>query len=296
MRILAHSKSLAVSLLLWTMIGVPPVAQAAASAPIKGLNISPLPQNSSQQTICLNTLTNTHLNVYDSLMPVQFERVSTENGSGVVVTQPKEALSQAILPSKTVLKRVTQDDLKEEFVSSPTPSVVALNSTAISQQTRLGTTNGVLNADVLFNLVNATRAQYGLAPFQKDDRICAVAVSRAPELDNEIWVTHTMHAGFYARNLPYWATENIISMHTEQEALNWWLNSPVHRAALLGNYTHACTACSGGSCGMIFTNFEPKQIVVAPTQVAVPTHTPSASSSTPIIISPVTQAAASVVK
>jgi len=278
------------------MIGVPPVAQAAASAPIKGLNVSPLPQNSSQQTICLNTLTNTHLNVYDSLMPVQFERVSTEVGRGVIVTQPKEALSQAILPSKTVLKRVTQDDLKEEFVSSPTPSVVALHSTATSQQARIGATNTVLNADVLFNLVNATRAQYGLAPFQKDERICTVAISRAPELDNEIWVSRTMHAGFYARNLPYWATENIISMHSEQEAVTWWLNSPVHRAALLGNYTHACTACSGGSCGMIFTNFEPKQVVAAPTQVVMPTPAASTPPTAPIIVSPVTQAAASLVK
>jgi len=280
MRILAHSKSLAVSLLLWTMIGVPPVAQAAVTAPIKGLNSSPLPQYSSQQTICLNTLPNTYLNVYDSLMPVQFERVSMENGSGVVVTQPKEMLSQAILPSKTVLKRVTQDDLKEELITSPIP-VVTLSPTVVSEQAIPGIANGTLNADVLFNLVNATRVQYGLAPFLKDERICAVTVSRAPELDSEIWVTHTMHAGFYARNLPYRATENIISMRTEQEALTWWLNSPVHRAALLGNYTHACTACAGRSCSMIFTNFEPKQAVVPTVPVGTPVVTTTPASTTP---------------
>jgi uncharacterized protein YkwD len=218
-----------------------------------------------------------------------------ENGSGVVVTQPKEMLSQAILPSKTVLKRVTQDDLKEELITPPIP-VVTLSPTVVSEQAIPSITNGTLNADVLFNLVNATRVQYGLAPFLKDERICAVTASRAPELDSEIWVTHTMHAGFYARNLPYRATENIISMRTEQEALTWWLNSPVHRAALLGNYTHACTACAGRSCSMIFTNFEPKQMVVAPTQVVILTPAVTTPPSTPIVVSPVTQAASSVVK
>lgn len=296
MRIFAHSKSLAVSLLLWTMIGVPPVAQAAATAPIKGLNSSSIPQNTSQ-SLCFNTLINTHRNIYDALMPAQFERVSNQNGIGVVITQPRETLSQAILPSKTVLKRVTEEDLKEEIIITPTPVVIAnsLSGVVLSEQVTLGTTNGVLNADVLFNLVNATRAAYGLAPFQKDDRICAVAISRAPELDNEIWVTHTMHAGFYARNLPYRATENIISTHTEQEALNWWLNSPVHRAALLGNYTHACTACAGRSCSMIFTNFDPKQVVV-PIQIVTPT--PPIGSTPPTVPTavPVMQARTSLVK
>jgi uncharacterized protein YkwD len=107
-------------------------------------------------------------------------------------------------------------------------------------------------------MVNAYRSSIGLASFQKDERICSVAASRGPELDNEIYVTHTMHAGFYARNLPYWATENMISMQTEQQALDWWLHSPVHRAAIEGDYKYACTGCYGRSCDMIFTNFSPK--------------------------------------
>jgi len=279
MRIFAHSKSLAVSFLLWTMIGVPPVAQAAAMAPSEGLIKSSLPQNASQ-ALCFNTPINTHLNVYNSLMPAQFELVSTENGSGVVITQPRELLSQAILPSKTVLKKVTEEDLKEVVVT-PAPQVIVplLLETGDAQRSMEAT--GSLNAEVLFNLVNSVRTQYGLAPFQKDDRICVVAASRAPELDSEIWVTHTMHAGFYARNLPYWATENIISMRTEQEAVMWWLNSPVHRAALLGNYKYSCIACAGRSCGMIFTNFDPKQVII-PTQIITPTPVVTSGSTPPV--------------
>ena len=96
-------------------------------------------------------------------------------------------------------------------------------------------------------------------PFEKDERICSVAASRGPELYNEIMVTHTMHAGFYARNLPYWATENVIYMRTEQEAFAWWMGSPIHRASILGEYTYACGVCVGHACNMIFTNFTAKQ-------------------------------------
>lgn len=296
MRILAHSKSLAVSLLLWTMIGVPPVAQAAASAPIKGLNSSPLPQSSSQLTLCFNSLASTHQNVYDSLMPAEFERVSTEKGTGVVITQPKEMLSQAILPSKTVLKKVTEEDLKEDVVLAFAPEILPVITSNIDVPTPAVAMGGALNADIVFNLVNGVRAQYGLAPFQKDDRICAVAASRAPELNSEIWVTHSMHAGFHARNLPYWATENIISMRTEQEAVTWWLNSPVHRSALLGNYKYACTACSGGSCGMIFTNFDPK-VAIPPVQIVTPVPTAVMTPPKTIpAVSNVTQAVTSVTK
>lgn len=115
-----------------------------------------------------------------------------------------------------------------------------------------------LNADVLFNLVNDLRVRSGLAALQKDDRVMQIAQSRAPELFDEIFVTWNMHAGFYARNLPYWATENMIYMRTEQEAFDWWLNSTVHRNSMLGEYAYAGIGCEGKACSMIFTNFSPK--------------------------------------
>jgi len=107
-------------------------------------------------------------------------------------------------------------------------------------------------------MINDIRAQNGLAPFEKDAALCAIAQSRAPEIYSEIFVTHTMHAGFYGRNLPYWATENLIHQNTEAEAVNWWMNSPVHRAAILGNYKFSCGACLGKSCCQLFTSYLPK--------------------------------------
>jgi len=85
-----------------------------------------------------------------------------------------------------------------------------------------------------------------------------------------------MHAGFYGRNLPFWATENLISMGSEQAALNWWLNSPVHRSAVLGSTKFACVACAGRSCSMIFSNLESKS--AAPVAIQA---TPTSAAGTP---------------
>ena len=138
--------------------------------------------------------------------------------------------------------------------STPTPTVAVVASTP----TPAATATGGLNADLLFSMVNTKRTEAGLPAFEKEPRVCEVVNSRAPELYNEIFVTYTMHQGFYARNLPYWATENMIHMNTEQQALSWWLSSPVHRGAIYGNYKYSCTACSGNSCAQVFTNFEAK--------------------------------------
>lgn len=172
----------------------------------------------------------------------------------------------------TSLSRPYMED-QEKITPTPTPKSLwahaqfipqayaqALNTptpTTLPIATPVPTTGG-LNADLLFSMVNAKRTEAGLQPFEKEPRVCEVVNSRAPELYNEIFVTHTMHQGFYARNLPYWATENMIHMNTEQQALSWWLNSSVHRSAIYGNYKYSCTACSGNSCAQIFTNFDAK--------------------------------------
>jgi uncharacterized protein YkwD len=206
---------------------------------------------------------------YQALTQLPYQHSASYSKNAVVITQPKDGLVHSIAVEKTVLKKATGNDTAQEIDVTPAPLAPAtsdalLQSTNYVQSTPQPATSAptssgsVLNADVLFNMVNAYRSSIGLASFQKDERICSVAASRGPELDNEIYVTHTMHAGFYARNLPYWATENMISMQTEQQALDWWLHSPVHRAAIEGDYKYACTGCYGRSCDMIFTNFSPK--------------------------------------
>lgn len=115
-----------------------------------------------------------------------------------------------------------------------------------------------LNANVLLDLVNKHREELNLSPFQKDEKICQIAKSRAPELHNEIFVNGPMHKGLRALSLPYRAIENIIYIKSEQEALNWWLNSYVHKKTIEGNYKYSCLSCLGQACSEIFTNFVPK--------------------------------------
>jgi uncharacterized protein YkwD len=127
-----------------------------------------------------------------------------------------------------------------------TPAPVAPSSNA-----------GGLDAEKLFNMSNAYRQAQGLPAFQKDERACSLAASRAPEIAGEVAGGY-MHAGLRARALPYWNSENIISMRTEESAFNWWINDKIHHDAIVGNYTYSCVACSGNSCAQEFTNFQPK--------------------------------------
>jgi uncharacterized protein YkwD len=123
--------------------------------------------------------------------------------------------------------------------------------------TSIQLSNGGLNADKLFGMTNTYRQSKGLPPVQKDDRVCQVAASRAPEISAEI-AEGRMHSGIRARNLPYWNSEIIITMRTEEEAFNWWINDTIHREAIEGNYTYSCTACHGNACVQEFTNFQSK--------------------------------------
>lgn len=131
-------------------------------------------------------------------------------------------------------------------------------STSVAHASTSEEKEPILSADVLFDLVNTYRQKLNLPAFIKDESLCSITTSRAPEVYNEIFVQGPMHKGFYSKNLPYFATENIIYMRNEESALNWWLNSPIHKNAVLGKYTYSCIACSGQSCSEIFTNFEPK--------------------------------------
>ena len=117
-----------------------------------------------------------------------------------------------------------------------------------------------LNADTLFGLVNSKRVEAGLAPLEKNPAVCSVADARAPEMQSDVQSGY-MHRGFYNRKPDYQSTENIIYMQSEQQALNWWLNSPVHRSAIFGAYKQSCIVCQGNTCAQIFANLPEKTAV-----------------------------------
>lgn len=204
---------------------------------------------------------------------------SFSTGEPALCTQIEPAYSSASLSIAKKRERglmttevtATQIDGTESFIDEPTPApklvvqTVAIASTSAVPEATMtpvpsAGSSGTLDAEILFSMVNQVRTESGFPAFEKHPDVCSVAASRGPELDNEIYGTSSMHAGFRAKQLPYWATENMISQQTESAALQWWLNSPVHRSAIMGDYRYACTVCQGRSCAMIFSNLSPKNI------------------------------------
>lgn len=165
---------------------------------------------------------------------------------------------------------------------TPTPTAYQPVQPIVEASMAQITPTATLSADVLFDMVNQHRVGIGLPTFEHDGGVCAVAESRRNEITQEIFVTHALHSGFYAKALPYWATENMIWQHTEAESLNWWLHSPVHRSAIEGSYKYACGVCNGEVCNMVFTSYEPKVAIA-------PSTTPAAAASTPPPVAQTTQ-------
>jgi uncharacterized protein YkwD len=115
-----------------------------------------------------------------------------------------------------------------------------------------------LDPEYIFNKVNEHRKGISLPAFEKDEELCKLASSRAPEIYNEIYGSGSMHAGLRSRQIPYWINENIATYNSEDAMINWWLNDYIHKIAMEGNYKYSCVACSGISCSQLFTNYIPK--------------------------------------
>jgi len=175
----------------------------------------------------------------------------SDSVADLIVDQPVPVIplpTDTPTPTPTATPKPTPTD---------TPTPTATPTLTATPQPMVSSNPGGLNADKLFSMVQNYRTSNNLPPFQKDDRACNVAEARAPQVEEEIDDGH-MHSGLKAMNLPYWNTENIITMRTEEEAFNWWINDPIHHDAIVGDYKYSCLACSGNACAEEFTNFEPK--------------------------------------
>lgn len=169
------------------------------------------------------------------------------------LVEPKTLPS--ITPSLSPTATPTKAPTPTPTVSNATPTETPIAPPPAAPQSSANP--GGLDADKLFTMSNDYRAARGLPPFQKDEKTCSLAASRAPEVAGEV-ASGTLHAGLAARALPYWNTENIISMSSEEGAFNWWINDQIHHDAIVGNFTYSCVACSGGNCAQEFTNYQAK--------------------------------------
>ena len=146
---------------------------------------------------------------------------------------------------------------KKEVASAVVIAAPKENLPTLTFNGSIATEGAQVNADVVFELINKFRSSQGLPPFEREDKLCSLALARSAELSNEL-ANGTLHSGLYNRNLPYWITEDAKVGSDEQGTVEWWLNSPIHHAAIVGNSKYSCGACSGNRCSQLFTSYTPK--------------------------------------
>lgn len=210
--------------------------KAFAQTPSATAFLSLEPRN---QYACVATYSNA---VCSSYNPECLDRVLTidPTPTPIEITPTFFPISPLPTESPALLPTVTPE------VVSPAPSPIPESKPV------------TLNPDIIFALVNEYRVKARLPAFEKDDQVCEIANSRKPEFAGEI-ATGAIHAGMRARKLQFWISENMKYGGNEQEMLNWWLASPIHRASIFGGYKYSCVACEGTTCNQLFTSFTPKE-------------------------------------
>lgn len=207
----------------------------------------------------------------DSKLIASTPRINTVS----LLANPTTALDAKVISINPHVEEVIStvepkiEPMHDSYVAVATaPASITATPNEIAEPTVTATQSAGLNSETLFSMVNTKRAEAGLAPFQKHSSVCDVAAARAPELQGEV-ATGALHAGFWARKPAYQATENMIYMQNEEQALNWWLNSPIHRSAIYGNYQYSCVICTGNTCAQIFANIPENTPTVSPSPVVL---------------------------
>ncbi len=175
------------------------------------------------------------------------------------LVQPQTLPSVTPTPTKTATTPTPTKPTEKTLPAATTPVTTTAETPPPPPPAAPQSTANVggLDAERLFTMSNDYRASKGLPPLQKDERSCNLAASRSPEVAGEV-ASGALHSGLHARALPYWNTENIISMNSEEGAFNWWLNDPIHHQAIVGNFTYSCVSCTGNNCAQEFTNYQAK--------------------------------------
>lgn len=219
--------------------------------------------DSSNQAInALNLVSSNDLNLKMVVKEVKAsETVTVEEPPKVyTVVEPTPKPTPVSDKEDSKEKNTTQKEDKKETPTtaspSPTPSATPSPSPSSSPSSS-PIASGNSNSEAMFQMANEYRAKLGLKAFEKDERICKIAQSRAPQVNSELQ-SGTLHKGFKDLNLPYWATENIAAYSTIQDNFKFWISDYIHKKALESENKYSCVACSGASCSQIFTSFTAK--------------------------------------
>lgn len=147
------------------------------------------------------------------------------DGAPVSVEAPAPAPAEAPVPADVPAPAETAPDI--QAVAPAAVSDVAPGASGIEQ--------------ALFARINAVRADYGLRAYTLNPALSAVARGHVADMARRRWMSHTGSDGSsYRQRIARAgirfgsATENIGMGYDLDRMFTWWMNSPVHRAAILG--------------------------------------------------------------
>lgn len=146
-------------------------------------------------------------------------------------------------------------------------------------------------ADTIYSLVNQARAAQGLRGLIRNPAIDGVAVNWANQMGASGSMTHNPS---YSSQIPGgWtgAGENVAMGYPSAEAMfNGWMNSPGHRANILGDFTDigiAFVTVNGSTWGVQDFGKYPGHVGAAPPAAAPPPAPAPAPKPAPVVPQPV---------
>lgn len=233
--------------------GSTPADNASSSVPAQTSSAAPVQQTAPAQTSTASgkgPLAKYTVNVYDSATPAVKVTGKLYNGiaayvftsaDGTVVgTIPDSELSQILWDNN--LTQAEDDEQKAWFVENFNiyRGLDGGSSSGSSSSGSSSSTSSEVDIeeyrDEVFRLVNEAREKEGVDPVVSDPTAMEYAQIRAEEISEKF--SHTSPDGTVMQYSHYTFAENIAKGgKTPEDAVNGWLNSPGHRAAMMSDYS-----------------------------------------------------------
>lgn len=233
--------------------GSAPTDNTSGSAPAQTSSAAPVQQTAPAQTSTASgkgPLAKYTVNVYDSATPAVKVTGKLYNGIAAYVFTSADGTVVGTIPDSELgtiiwengLSYAEADEQKAWFVENFN-IYRGLDSGSSSGSSSSGSSSSTSSEvdieeyrDEVFRLVNEAREKEGVDPVVSDPTAMEYAQIRAEEISEKF--SHTSPDGTVMQYSHYTFAENIAKGgKTPEDAVNGWLNSPGHRAAMMSDYS-----------------------------------------------------------
>lgn len=233
--------------------GSAPTDNASSSAPAQTSSAAPVQQTAPAQTSTASgkgPLAKYTVNVTDSSTPAVKVTGTTLNGKSAYYFYSADGKLLGDIPTQYLgtiinengLSYAEADEQKAWFVENFN-IYRGLDSGSSSGSSSSGSSSSTSSEvdieeyrDEVFRLVNEAREKEGVDPVVSDPTAMEYAQIRAEEISEKF--SHTSPDGTVMQYSHYTFAENIAKGgKTPEDAVNGWLNSPGHRAAMMSDYS-----------------------------------------------------------